>query len=345
MLDMPRGAQGFIAKTGITNGLDIFFGNGSFGKIPEDGASILVEYLVTEGALGNISTDNLTQLTFTFTDPGLNIIGEEIALASVLTVSAISAPHFGTDPESLTLTRLIAPKASKNFALVNLDNYEVLMKKLQLFSSVRVTLNPLDDRIINIFLVPDITKVFAQATDYFSTIQNKFKLTNYQKTEILRYIEKSGTKLVSTGINLLDPVATKYILNISLVTFEGFDKESIKAIILDSIAGYFISNTRKDRIPKSDLIKMIELIDGVDSVSIQIVGEANEISAKTSTLAYPPMVGLDDFNDIVIGVAEFAMIRGGFTDRAGNHYAEGLSDDSLGAVNIFFKAETPTRKY
>ena len=56
-------------------------------------------------------------------------------------------------------------------------------------------------------------------------------------------------------------------------------------------------------------------------------------------------IGLDEFNDIVIATDEFAMIKGGFSDRAGNTYTEGLSDDKLGAVNIFFKSETQVRKY
>jgi hypothetical protein len=345
MLDIPRGAPGYICRTGVTNGLDIFFGNGSFGKIPEDGARIIVEYLVTEGALGNIELDNLSQIVFTFSDPALTTLGEELDLSTLITVTTTNAPQFGTDPESLALTRLIAPKASKNFALVNLDNYEILLKKLQLFSSVRVSLDEKDNRVINLFLVPDITKIFNRSTDYFNLIENKFKLTDFQKNELLKYIEKSGTKLISTTIKILDPKPSKYVLNIGLVTFEGFDKDSIKTKILDSVAKYFINSVRKDRIPKSDLIKLIEGIEGIDSVSIQIIGERNELSAINSKRAAPPMVGLDEFNDIIIGVDEFAMVRGGFKDRAGNEYVAGFSDDKLGAINLFFKGETQIRKY
>ena len=188
MLDIPRNGNCYVCKTGITNGLDIYFGNGSFGKIPPTGAEIIVEYLITEGAVGNIVTDALSELIFTFTDTALNTIGEEVTLTDMVTVSCVNSPNFGTDPESLALTRLLAPKASKNFALVNVDNYEVLMRKLQMFSSVRVTLDPDDNRVINIFLVPDITKIFARGVDYFNLIEDRFKLTAFQKTELLKYI-------------------------------------------------------------------------------------------------------------------------------------------------------------
>jgi len=341
MLDIPRNGNGYICKTGITNGLDIYFGNGAFGKIPPAGAEIIVEYLITEGAVGNIVTDSLNELIFTFTDTALNTIGEEVTLSDMVTVSCINAPNFGTDPESLALTRLIAPKASKNFALVNIDNYEVLMRKLQMFSSVRVTLDPQDNRVINIFLVPDITKIFARGVDYFNLIEDRFKLTEFQKTELLKYIKKSGTELVSTTVRLLDPTPKKYALNISLVTFTDYDKDSIKGQIIEQIGSYFINNTRKDRIPKSDLIKLVEGISGIDSVSIQIVGEANEASAiANSTKVNPQLDGLDSFNDIIIKANEFAIIRGGFKDRNGNVYESGLSDDKLCAINVFFREET-----
>ena len=341
MLDIPRNVNGYVCRTGITNGLDIYFGNGSFGKIPENGSEIIVEYLVTEGSVGNINTDALSEVLFTFTDTALNTLGEEVTLADMITVTCLNAPNFGTDPESLALTRLIAPKASKNFALVNIDNYEVLMRKLQMFSSIRVTLDPADNRVINIFLVPDITKIFTRGVDYFNLIENRFKLTDFQKTELLKYIKKSGTEMVSTTVRLLDPTPRKYALNISLVTFSDFDKDSIKSQITDKIGSYFINNTRKDRIPKSDLIKLIEGIDGVDSVSIQIVGEANELSAiATPAKANPKLVGLDEYNDIIIEPHEFAIIRGGFKDRSGNVYESGLSDDKLCAINVFFRDQT-----
>jgi hypothetical protein len=345
LLDIPRKAKGFVCRTGITNGLDIFFGNNSFGVIPNAGSEIIVEYLVTEGSAGNINLDNLKDISMSFSDTGFNSIGEEVSLADTVTISVTGAPNFGTDPESLALTRLIAPRTSKNYALVNLDNYEVLMQKLQMFSSVRVTLDSADDRMINLFLVPDITKVFSKGTDYFNLIQDKFKLTAFQKNEILKYIEKSGTKLISTGIRILDPVASKYVLNIGLVTYSGFDRSSIKTQIYDKLGKYFINNTRKDRIPKSDLIKLIEEIDGVDSVSIVIIGEKNE-SAVIGRPNTPnlPLAGLDEFNDIIIGESEFAIIRGGFKDRMGNTYAAGLSENSLGAVNILFKAETQIKR-
>ena len=44
-------------RSGITSGIDVFFGNGTYGRIPEKGSMILVEYVVSDGIGGNMSMD------------------------------------------------------------------------------------------------------------------------------------------------------------------------------------------------------------------------------------------------------------------------------------------------
>jgi hypothetical protein len=396
LLDMPRGDKGFIIKTGITNGLDLYFGNGSFGKIPTLGSTIVVEYLSSEGAGGNIKVDDVRQINFTFAETGFSVVGDEVDLNSVLEITTISPPSFGVDPEELELTRLIAPKASKNFALINVDNYEVLLHKLQMFSTIRVFLAPPPApsantipatiaatglvvtgpitgvalpstgtnsatvaaptitaalggsslaRMINLFLIPDISQLFTNGSDYFKMNTNNFKLTQYQKNQLLNFIERSGTKMISTDIIIIDPVITRYVLNISVIGFDDISNDIIKADITNAIGQYFIKLSRHDRVPKSDLIKIIEEINGVDSVSITILSEENEKAAiarsvrSTSLVAKPEeLIGLDEFNDIIIKANEFPVIRGGWTDRAQNTYSAIISTTQLSPINIEIKA-------
>ena len=397
LLDIPRGDKGFIIKTGITNGLDLYFGNGSFGKIPTLGSTIVVEYLSSEGAGGNIKVDDIRQINFTFDETGFSIVGDEIDLNSVLEITTISPPSFGVDPEELELTRLIAPKASKNFALINVDNYEVLLNKLQMFSTIRVFLAPPPApsaatipaaiaaaglvitgpvtgvalpsmnasstttataalggsplaRMINLFLIPDVSQLFTNGSDYFKLDTNKFKLTNYQKNQLLNFIERSGTKMISSDIIIIDPIITKYVLNISVIGFEDVSNEIIKSDITNAIGQYFIKLSRHDRVPKSDLIKIVEEINGVDSVSITILSELNEKAAidratlvltgadsATSPIQTEVLIGLDEFNDIIINSNEFPVIRGGWTDRAQNTYSTVISTTELSPINIEIK--------
>ena len=345
MLDIPRNGKGFIIRTGITNGLDIYFGNGSFGKIPPVGSEIVVEYLVSEGAGGNIRVDDPNQIQFSFAETAFSPIGDEIELNEIFDIYTISPPSFGVDPEEIALTRLIAPKASKNFALVNVDNYEVLLHKMQMFSTVRVFLDELDGRMINLFLVPDVSQLFKSGADYFNLAVSKFTMTTFQKTELLKYIEKSGTKMISSEINILDPTITRYVLNVSIVAFDDVATDVIKSDIADKLGNYFIKLNRNDRVPKSDLIKIVEEVNGVDSVSIAIISELNE-HAFTQNPARDPskLIGLDEFNDIIITQTQFPVIRGGWADRYGNTYLGGISDSALGALNIEIKPTKSIRK-
>lgn len=342
ILDMPRGEKAYLIKTGITSGIDLFFGNGNFGRIPQKGAEIIVEYLVTEGANGNIRTNDPAKIQFEFIDTGFSLLGEEIDLNQYVTIEPIHAPFFGANPEDSSLTRLIAPRMSKSFALVNPDHYEILLRKLKLFSTVNVYLDPDDNRVLDLFLIPDIRKTFNTGQDYFSADLDRFILTDYQKNELLRYIEKSGSKLISTDIRIVDPVPTRYVLNISIIAFEDVDIEIIKRDILNALGNFFIQNQRRNRIPKSDLIKIVEGVNGVDSVSIYIVSKKNEDAKILNPNA--ATVGVDEFNDIVTENSELPIIKGGFTDRYGNVYADGLSEEALGSVNIQVKSIVPRPK-
>ena len=265
-------------------------------------------------------------------DTGFTIIGDEVELNEYIEIECTQPPFFGVNPEDSALTRLIAPKTSKSYALVNKDHYEIVLRKLKMFSLIDVFLDKLDERMLNLFLIPDIRKSFAVSQDYFGADLDIFALGDYQKSQLLRYIEKSGTKLISTDIKIIDPIITKYVINLTIIAFDDISPEIIKKDINIGIANYFIENTRRKRLPKSDLIKIVEEVNGVDSVAITIIGEKNEAAKSVNSKA--KTIGLDDFNDIIIERGELPLIRGGFKDRYGNKYAEGLSNDSLGAVNI-----------
>ena len=148
--------------------------------------------------------------------------------------------------------------------------------------------------------------------------------------------------MISSDLKITDPIITRYVINISIIAYDDTAVDIIKSDIADAVGNYFIKLKRHDRVPKSDLITVIESISGVDSVNINFVSELNEL-LKISNPNSTELIGLDEFNDIVIGLDEFPVIRGGWTDSQGNQYAEGLSDTNLGAMNIQIKAQIPRK--
>jgi hypothetical protein len=95
---------------------------------------------------------------------------------------------------------------------------------------------------------------------------------------------------------------------------------------------------RRDLIPSSDLVRIIENVEGVDSVNVSFISELNEASRKGNPSA--PLIGIDDMGDIVIGKNELPLIRGGWKDRNGIAYEDGIFDDRPGSVNISIKRVT-----
>ncbi len=335
ILDMPKNEKAYIVKTGVTSGVDVFFGNNSYGRVPNKGSEIKVEYLVNNGSSGNITTEQVSQVNFEWQDTGFTLTGKEVELNEYIKINTVHSPQFGANPEDEKLTRLIAPKTSKSFALVNQDHYEIVLSRLKLFSIISIFLDENDSRMLNLFLVPDVTNLFNTGQDYFSIDPAKFKLSNFRKNELLRFLDKSGSKLISTDVKIIDPVIRKYVINVSVIIFDDVATEIIKRDIYNDLGSYFIKNKRRKRIPKSDLIKVLEEVSGVDSVSINIVCEENE-KAKIED-SNSSLIGIDEFNDIVIEESELAIIQGGFKDRYGNEYSQGISDEALGSVNIQIK--------
>ncbi len=177
--------------------------------------------------------------------------------------------------------------------------------------------------------------------DYFDIPVENFILTTSQKLSILNLIEDSGQMIATTVVKILDPQIQNYVGNLILSIFEGFDPEVIKDKARTAISEYFLNLKRRDRVPKSDIIAIVEAIEGVDSVSFYFVGQANEEYHSTidnlpnaSTSQLNRQIGLDDFGDIIINSGELVLLRGGWTDRYGTTYEVGIVPGKPSALNI-----------
>ncbi len=343
LYDIPRNGKGCIAKTSVTSGIDLFFGNEFFGMMPEPGSEIRVEYMANQGAEGNINVKDAA-IEWKFLDPGYDITGEEIDLNDALNVSIEREIGFGTNFEPLFLTRLIAPKTSRSYVLANPVNYIIFLEKFNYFGIIDAftTFDDDyldDDNVIYLFLVPDVNKRFTTNDNYFTIDKKFFLLTEGEKEKVYQLIEESGQKMVTAVNKIIDPIVKKYIVNINLITFEGYSKDLIKQQIIDNFSQYFSNNRRRDRIPKSDLIRIIEDIEGVDSVNLWFVSQENEVNKKSDINS--PVVGLDEFGDIVIGRGELPLIRGGWEDRNGIFYEDSTTDAKPSTVNIVVKKTVP----
>lgn len=283
LYDMKVGTKGYLVKTGISGGLDIYFGNGSFGLIPAEGASIGVEYLITEGSRGNLTGSK--DLNFKFETEGFDSLGNTYNLNKLLESSFTTAPLMGSDPESVELTKLIAPLQSHSFVLATPSNYESFLSRYGMFSyldAYNTTDDGYidDDNVIYLFMLPDTARKLSKNNDYFNLNQEEFFFSEDETNGILSVLEKSGQQMVTTEVKIVQPQPQYFRMDIKVRYFEGYDKTNLYTLIRSKISEYLINITRRDRLPKSDIIAILEGIEGIDSVNIRFVSEKEETARR-----------------------------------------------------------------
>lgn len=357
--DNPDKSECFIVKTSPTIGISIFFGNDNFGKIPPAGALIEVVYIKTSGIVGNSRS---TGLSYTFIDTGIDEYGNEVDLNEVLIVETIAPPMLGTNYEDPEFTKAIAPKASKSFVLATPENYVSFLSKYNQYSFIYAYHTKddddiTDDNVIYLKVIPDIKKKLTNSEDYFEVPVSEFVLDKYEKESLMAALENSGRILIGTEIEIVDPEVKYFTINIILRYFENVDRSSISSNIRSVLNKYFLNISRSDIIPKSDLISLVEGIEGVDTCDVFFMSRDNEI-AKRNGYYYDeygdminvsknedPQLGFDSYGNLVMNKGCVYVPRGGWKDAYDNYYTVTPEEGKMGPLNIFFQDPVDSSAY
>jgi len=371
--DMNNGDKAAMVKSSVNGGLSVFFGNNQFGYPPPLGSKIKITYIKTRGSAGNIGGK---QLDIKFIDPGTDSSGEQVDLNEILAMNITRNPMFGSDSEDPQFTRLIAPYASNSFVLANPNNYIYYLSKYDFWSFIDAynTKNDEyldDDNIIYLFLIPDVKKKLTSDLDYFSIPEVEFTMTTQEKEMTYEILNKSGRQVVTAETRIVDPIIKKYALNIVIRWFDNYDKDSIRIEIRKNLDEYFLNVNRRDRIPRSDIISIIENVEGIDSVNVFFISEVNEQAIRDGFYFIPvygtdpvtdqrvlienkkivlkkgedPQLGLDSFGDVIIENNDIAIIRGGWKDRSGTYYEPIPEANKISSLNVFYKEAIANNLY
>lgn len=368
--DINENSECFIAKSSVNVGLSIFFGNGEFGKIPPAGSLIEITYIRTSGSEGNADTSHLTYL---FNDPGIDEYGNEVNLNDILIVETVAPPMLGSDFEDPDFTKLIAPKASKSFVLATPENYVSYLSKYNQYSFIyayntKDDADIYDDNVVYLKIIPNIKKKLSNSQDYFELPAEEFTLSEYEKEAIINALDDSGRMLVNAEVQIVDPTVKRFVINIIIRYFEDIDRTSIRASIRQRLGQYFLNINRNDIVPLSDVISIVEGINGVDTCDVFFVNEENERAIingyyyqnemtwdgleyienqKKVYVGYDedPRIGFDNFGNLKVNEYEIFIPKGGWKDRDGNYYTETPEEGKLGPLNIFFIDKVDSSSY
>jgi len=343
MLDMLPNEYSCFVRTGMNGGIDVYFGNGDFGFIPQPGVNLSITYLLTDGTNGMILTPQIND--FQVLDDIVDMKGDKVNIEATFDIVIDKQITFASNGETSDFTKSLMPYISRNFVLATPSQYIYTLRRLSMFSKINVynTLNDNNyenDNIVYLFLVPNISNYYTGDVNYFNVPMDAFYLDDEEKEKTLTYLRKMGNIPTGVVLEIIQPTISKYIINIYIRKYAGYSDDSIKEYIITNISTYLSELERDDRIVKSDIIKTVESIEGVDSVSLSFISKKNEDYHKlnpTSSTIY----GLDPIlGDIVVNNDELAIIRGGWTDRNGTYYNETTDGGGLCPINIMFVGET-----
>lgn len=403
LYDMLPNELACFTRTGFSGGLDVYFGNSDYGFVPDVGSIIEVRYLLSDGRNGNILNNKVNDFTYVgdLVDNDGNILNVE----NLFDTTIENDITFGSDKENKVLTKSIIPYVSRNFVLATPPQFIFQLKKQNKFSLINAY-NTLDDtntssnsyidnfitmtfgnnvaniekvrdnmkyyfpnvfdNIMYLFLIPNIVNYFQGDFNYFNIPLDAFYLDEYEKTKTLDYLKMMGTISITTSVKIIDPVLSFYTMNVYIRRNSNILEDNLRNVIISNVSTYFVYNDRFDRIVRSDIIRLIKNIDGVDSVNIEFISKKNEdyhrnrtaqnqnqnipntnISSSDQYL-YPTAVdttrydvnrvlGLDPIQgDIITDKNELAVLRGGWYDRNQVYYNDVPIVNGLSTINIIW---------
>ena len=242
---------------------ELLFGDGIFGRKPENGAVITVQYIVTSGSEGNGPE------FFNFAGNFLGDTGQVITPSTIPTINTISAAANGGDIETIDSIKYFAPRLySSQYRAVTSRDYESIIQTIYpntesvsvvggeevdppQFGTVLITIKPKNGEFVSDF---DKTQILTKLKSYSLTGINQ-KIVDLQ----VLYVEvESFIYYDSTKVATVNDLKTKIISALTLYSksgdvnkFGGRFKYSKVLNVVDNIDKAITSNITRIKIRRN----------------------------------------------------------------------------------------------
>ena len=242
---------------------ELLFGDGIFGRKPENGAVITVQYIVTSGSEGNGPSN------FNFAGNFLGDNGQVIAPSTIPTINTISAASNGGDIESVDSIKYFAPRLySSQYRAVTARDYESIVQQVYpntesvsvvggeevdppQFGTVLITIKPKNGEFVSDF---DKTQILTKLKSYSLTGINQ-KIVDLQVlyVEVESFIYYDTTKISSVNDlkSKITSALTTYSKSGDVNKFGGRFKYSKVLNVVDNIDKAITSNITRIRIRRN----------------------------------------------------------------------------------------------
>ena len=327
LYDMDPDGKQYVVKTSLSKGIDILFGNEQFGRALKLNDKVDVTYLVHDGEIGNIESDE--DVYFSFEDEikdaaGGSINGNEVFVIKLADTNSVSG---GTYSESAQKVKEMIGYNSRALVLADPKNYKIFLNRFS-FVGYNRTWSEEGSLIVNSIVLRNYKQMLERGSDYFNLNKSDLFLSEAQKQSVKNCIANSGQQLAGVTYNIINPEVCRYAAYVYLKMKDvQYDKTSVEQAIRDAVGDFFTNLESDIFIPKSDLIAVIKgASDAIDGVDVYFLGEKNEqaiIDKKytNKTYTFNPSKGMYDIYEETVYVADGENPGIGF-DEYGNIYLD-----------------------
>ena len=242
---------------------ELLFGDGIFGRKPDNGAVITVQYVVTSGSEGNGPS------SFNFAGSFIGDNGQIITPSFTPTINTISPASNGGDIESVDSIKYFAPRLySSQYRAVTARDYESIVQQVYpntesvsvvggeevdppQFGTVLITIKPKNGEFVSDF---DKTQILTKLKSYSLTGINQ-KIVDLQVlyVEVESFIYYDTTKISSVNDlkSKITSALTTYSKSGDVNKFGGRFKYSKVLNVVDNIDKAITSNITRVRIRRN----------------------------------------------------------------------------------------------
>ena len=242
---------------------ELLFGDGVFGRKPENGAIITVQYVVTSGSEGNGPTN------FNFAGNFLGDNGQVIVPSSTPTINTINAASNGGDIETIDSIKYFAPRLySSQYRAVTARDYESIVQQVYpntesvsvvggeevdppQFGTVLITIKPKNGEFVSDF---DKTQILTKLKSYSLTGINQ-KIIDlqvlYVEVESFIYYDSTKVAAVNDLRTKISNSLTTYSKSGDVNKFGGRFKYSKVLNVVDNIDNAITSNITRVRMRRN----------------------------------------------------------------------------------------------
>ena len=263
ILNIDSNSSTFLIQEVQDEKYELLFGDGIFGRKIENGKTIVVTYLVTDGREGN------GPAFFSYAGNIENDSGSSSSLVSTPTISVVSAASNGGDIESVDSIKYFAPRLySSQYRAVTARDYESIIQQIYpntesvsvvggeeidppQFGSVFITIKPKNGDFVSDF---DKTQILSDLKNYtLAGITQKIVDLKVLHIELETFIYYNSSRVKSIDglkTNVINGLTT-YSKSTDVNKFGGRFKYSKVLSVIDNIEDSITSNITRIRIRRN----------------------------------------------------------------------------------------------